>query len=464
MSRDPNGRNTPSEWRGRAEQKLKSQPPESGFQRSPAQTEQLVEELKVQEIEFEMQTDALCASRAEVEASLARYTNLYDFAPVGYFTLEDDSTIRGANLLGARLLGLDRSRLAGRPFSASVAGADRPTFDAWLAGVFAGSSSAGCAVDLIIDGKLGRSVQIEAALSPDRMEARAVVNDITARRALEAQLRQAQKMELVGQLAGGLAHDFNNILAAMMLNLDLLHRQQRLPSEAHTPLHDLDMLAKRASSLTGQLLLFSRRQTMQTEKVEINAALTQLLRMLERTLGEDIRFVRVGSDVELWIDGDVAILEQAVMNVCLNARDAMPNGGTLTLEASAVDFDAVSAAAEPDSRPGSFVCLRITDTGCGMSPDVLGHLFEPFFTTKEVGKGTGLGLASAFGIAHQHGGWLSVESRVGSGSTFRFYLPRSTQSRLAHAARAPAPLSKGTGQTILLVEASLSCCTPAHAR
>jgi signal transduction histidine kinase len=452
MSRDPKRPGAPSEWRGRAEQKLKSQPPESGFQRSPAQTEQLVEELKVQDIELEMQNDALCASRAEVEASLARYTDLYDFAPVGYFTLEDDSTIRGVNLLGARLLGLERSSLTGRRFSASVAGSDRSAFDAWLAGVFAGSSSAGCAVELVIEGQLVRSVQIEAALSPDRMEARALVNDITARRALEEQLRQAQKMELVGQLAGGVAHDFNNILAAMMLNLDLLHRQRQLPSEAQSPLHDLDVLAKRASSLTGQLLLFSRRQTMQTVKVEINAALTQLLQMLERTLGEDIHFVRLGSGAELWVDGDVAILEQAVMNVCLNARDAMPNGGTLTLEASAVDFDSLDAAAEPNARSGSFVCLRITDTGCGMSSDVLEHLFEPFFTTKEVGKGTGLGLASAFGIAHQHGGWLGVESRVGSGSTFRLYLARSTQPMPTHSAHAPGAVSNCTGQTILLVE------------
>ena len=452
MSSDRTQPKPPSEWRGRAEQKLKSQPPDSGPQRSPAQTERLVEELKIHEIELEMQNDALRASRAEVEASLERYTDLYDFAPVGYFTLEADSRIRSVNLPGARLLRLDRARLTGRRFSESVRHDDRSAFDSWLEGVFSGASPIPCVVELEAEGALARSVQLEAALSTDGLEARALVTDITARLALEEQLRQAQKMELVGQLAGGVAHDFNNILAAMMLNLDLLQRQRQLPTEAETPLHDLDVLAKRASSLTGQLLLFSRRQTLQTTRLELNAALTQLLQMLERTLGEDVRLVRVGSNAELWVDGDVAILEQATMNVCLNARDAMPNGGTLTLEVSAVDFDAQSAAAEPNARAGSFVCLRVTDTGCGMSPDVLKRLFEPFFTTKEVGKGTGLGLSSALGIAQQHNGWLSVESRLGFGSTFRLYLPRAAQPKLRLPAKTPAPVAERTGQTILLVE------------
>jgi two-component system, cell cycle sensor histidine kinase and response regulator CckA len=452
MSQDPERPSVPSEWRELAEQKRRSQPPDSGHRRSRVQTERLLEELKVHEIELEMQNDALLASRAEVEVSLERYTDLYDFAPVGYFALAADGGIRGLNLSGARLLGLERARLIGRQFRRYVSLRDRSIFDSWLEGVFAIPPSAACVVALSRDGQRARAVQIEATLSPDGLEARALVTDITARQALEDQLRQAQKMELVGQLAGGVAHDFNNILAAMTLNLDLLRRQRQLPDEARAPLHDLDVLTKRASSLTGQLLLFSRQQTMQTIKVEINAALTHLLKMLERTLGEEICFVRLGDALELWVDSDVAMLEQAIMNVCLNARDAMPNGGTLTLEASAVDFGLEDVPSEPEARPGSFVCLRITDTGCGMGSDVLRHLFEPFFTTKEVGKGTGLGLASAFGIAHQHSGWLGVESGVGQGSTFRFYLPRSARAKPARSAESPAPVARRTRHTILLVE------------
>jgi two-component system cell cycle sensor histidine kinase/response regulator CckA len=350
------------------------------------------------------------------------------------------------------LLGLERARLTGRRFRGYVTFGDRSIFDSWLEGVFAVPPSPACVVTLARDGQHARAVQIEATLSPDGLEARTLVTDITARQVLEARLRQAQKMELVGQLAGGVAHDFNNILAAMLLNLDMLQKQCELPEEARPPLHDLGVLAKRASSLTGQLLLFSRQQTMLTVKVEVNAALTRLLQMLERTLGEDICFVRLGSAAELWVDSDLAMLEQAIMNVCLNARDAMPNGGTLTLEASAVDFDLEHVTREPEARAGAFVCLRITDTGCGMSRDVLKHLFEPFFTTKEIGKGTGLGLASAFGIAHQHKGWLSVESGVGQGSTFRLYLPRSTRVKAAPNSDLPEPVSRRSRHTILLVE------------
>jgi two-component system cell cycle sensor histidine kinase/response regulator CckA len=452
MSQDPERPNVPSEWRELAEEMRKSQPPDSGYRRSWAQTERLVEELKVHEIELEMQNDALRVSRAELEASLERYTDLYDFAPVGYFALGADGNIRGVNLPGARLLGLERSGLVGRRFRSYVSHGDRSTFDSWLEGVFAIPPSPPCVVALAKEGQSARAVQIEATPSPDGLEARALVTDITARQALEDQLRQAQKMELVGQLAGGVAHDFNNILAAMTLNLDLLQRQRQLPDEARPPLHDLAVLTKRASSLTGQLLLFSRQQTMQTVKVEINAALTHLLQMLERTLGEDICFVRLGGTLELWVDSDVAMLEQAIMNVCLNARDAMPNGGTLTLETSAVDFETEDVTSDPQARPGAFVCLRITDTGCGMGREVLRHLFEPFFTTKEVGKGTGLGLASAFGIAHQHGGWLSVESDVGHGATFRLFLPRSASAKPGRRAESPAPVAKGTRNTILLVE------------
>jgi signal transduction histidine kinase/CheY-like chemotaxis protein len=452
MSQDPERTKPPSEWRELAEQKRKSQPPDSGYRRSPVQTERLVEELKVHEIELELQNDALRASRAELEASLERYTDLYDVAPVGYFTLSADGYIRGVNLPGARLLGIERAHLTGQRFRGYVSPGDRSVFDSWLAGVFALPPSQACVVTLEREGQHARAVQIEATLSRDELEARALVTDITARQALEGQLRQAQKMELVGQLAGGVAHDFNNILAAMMLNLDMLQRQPGLPEEARPSLHDLDTLAKRASSLTGQLLLFSRQRTMQTVQVEVNLALTHLLQMLERTLGEDICFVRLGSAAELWVDSDLAMIEQAVMNVCLNARDAMPNGGTLTLEASAVDFDLENVASDPEARPGAYVCVRISDTGCGMSHDVLRHLFEPFFTTKEVGKGTGLGLASAFGIAHQHKGWLSVESRVGHGSTFRLYLPRSARAKPAPDSEAPPPVSKSSRHTILLVE------------
>jgi len=278
------------------------------------------------------------------------------------------------------------------------------------------------------------------------------VTDITTRKTLEEQLRQAQKMEVIGQLAGGVAHDFNNILAAMLLNLEILRMRRQSSTEVDSSLDDVEALAKRAASLTRQLLLFSRRQAMHSEQMEINATLTNLLKMIERLLGEDITYNWAANPRELWVEADAGMLDQAVMNLCLNARDAMPNGGVLTLETSLAEFNIESVRFHPESRVGQFVCIRISDTGCGMNVDVLKHLFEPFFTTKEVGKGTGLGLASVYGIVQQHKGWVNVESIVGRGTSFRVYLPLAKKTETAVVASPQTPSLEGQNKTILLVE------------
>lgn len=276
--------------------------------------------------------------------------------------------------------------------------------------------------------------------------------DITERKKMEAHLFQSQKWEIIGQLAGGVAHEFNNILAATTLNLEILQLQHQLPAEAQPALREMEALTKRASSLTQQLLLFSRRQAMQSVRLEINAALANLRKMLERVLGEPITLVWLPSPLELWVEADPAMLDQAVMNLCLNARDALPEGGTLTLQTSVEEFNAERVKLHPESRLGKFACLRITDNGIGMPTDVLQHLFEPFFTTKEIGTGTGLGLASSQGIVSQHKGWINVESVPGEGTSFRIYLPLSARIN-APAAVVSRPLTlKGQSETILLVE------------
>ena len=452
MSKESPQSGKSAELRHRAEKRVKNHAPESDAQSSPAETQRLLHELQVHQIELEMQNEELRESRAQAETALERYTDLYDFAPVGYFTLSVDGAIREVNLPGARLLGLERARLVGGCFRTFVSKDTQSIFDSWLKEIFATQVKQTCAVVLAKKGQPRVAVEMEAALSSDGLEGRAVVVDITARKALEEQLRQAQKMEVVGQLAGGVAHDFNNILAAMVLRLEILQLQHPMPVEAESSLHDLEKLAKRASSLTRQLLLFSRQQAMHLEPLEINAALTHLLKMLERLLGEDITCLRLPSAGELWIEADAAMLDQLVMNLCINARDAMPTGGSLTLETSLAEFDPESARIHPESRPGTFVCVRISDTGCGMNADVLKHLFEPFFTTKEVGKGTGLGLASAYGIVHQHKGWMNVESVVGQGTSFRVYFPLSSRTEATRPPTAQIVPSKGQDETILLVE------------
>jgi len=452
MSSDLTRSGKSTELRLRAERVLGGQPAAADLTDPGVHNQRLLHELQVHQIELEMQNEELRESRAHMEAALERSIDLYDFAPVGYFTLSSDGTIRELNLPASRLLGLERARLVGGRFRIFVSAPTRSIFDSWLKEVFSSQSKQSCNLELINQGKSTVPVEMEATLSLDGLEARIVASDITLRKSLEDQLRHAQKMEMIGQLAGGVAHDFNNILGAMLLNLEMALMQQSLSPESQSSLHNLEVLAKRAASLTQQLLLFSRRQAMQPVQLEINAALAHLLKMLERLLGEDITCHRISSPQELWVEADAGMLDQAVMNLCLNARDAMPLGGTLGLETSLVEFTADHAQSDPESRPGKFACIHISDTGCGMDAEVLKHAFEPFFTTKEIGKGTGLGLASAYGVMHQHQGWVTVESIVGQGTSFRLFFPLSANADVSHVETPQKSFEKGKNETILVVE------------
>jgi PAS domain S-box-containing protein len=298
----------------------------------------------------------------------------------------------------------------------------------------------------------------EATISPVRDTAGTVVNfvavkrDVTREIQLEAQFRQAQKMEAIGQLAGGVAHDFNNILAVIQLQAGLMKAKEDLSPEQLESASEIEKAAERAANLTRQLLMFSRRQTMQARDLDLNQSINEMTKMLRRTLGEDIRLQFKFAILPLVIHADAGMMDQVLMNLAVNARDAMPKGGQLVIETFAVDFDEVTAAQNPPARPGSFVCLSVGDSGCGIAPEILPRIFEPFFSTKEVGKGTGLGLATVYGIVQQHQGWIIVHSEVGLGTTVRVYLPRLTRMS-APMPRQPALTHSRAGhETILLVE------------
>lgn len=246
--------------------------------------------------------------------------------------------------------------------------------------------------------------------------------DMTEQRKLELQLRQAQKMEAIGQLAGGVAHDFNNILASIMMEADLAAREPDLSANAKTAFNDIRTGVERAANLTRQLLAFSRRQIIQTRTLDLNEIVNSLARMLKRILGDDVRLQLHLHPSPLLTRADAGMLDQVLMNLVVNARDAMPDGGQLLIETSEQSFTLEEAAAIPDLMAGRYACLRVADTGCGMSSEVMAHIFEPFFTTKEPGKGTGLGLATVFGIMKQHGGAITVSSQTGQGTTFRAFL------------------------------------------
>jgi PAS domain S-box-containing protein len=276
--------------------------------------------------------------------------------------------------------------------------------------------------------------------------------DITKQKQLEEQLRQSQKMEAIGQLAGGVAHDFNNILAAMMMQADLACAEEDLPPRSRELICELKRSAERAANLTRQLVAFSRRHVMQPRLLDLNEIVTDLAKMLRRILGEDMRLLLNLRPRPLLTRADAGMLDQVLMNLVVNARDAMPGGGRLLIETSEKNFTKEEAALIPDARPGRYVCLCVNDTGGGIATEHLPHIFEPFFTTKEPGKGTGLGLAMVFGVVKQHGGALQVESDVGRGSTFRVFLPAADVGEApSHSETAKAESRRG-GETILVVE------------
>ncbi len=279
------------------------------------------------------------------------------------------------------------------------------------------------------------------------------IEDITTRLAMEAQLRQSQKMESVGQLAAGVAHDINNILTIIQGHTGLLLNLPSLEGDAVKSLKQISAASERAAGFIRHLLMFSRKQVYRTKILDLNTVLRNLEYMLPRMVGEHIALEIRGASELPRIAADIAMVEHIVMNLVVNARDAMPKGGKLLVQTSVVGVTDDYLQLHPEAHAGRFVCLTVTDTGCGMEPSVLQRIFEPFFTTKEVGKGTGLGLATVYGIVKQHRGWIEVQSEIGAGTTFKVYLPVAGETnQLPLNASSESDNIRGGPETILLVE------------
>jgi PAS domain S-box-containing protein len=287
-----------------------------------------------------------------------------------------------------------------------------------------------------------------------RVEIHGFLLDVTERKRLEAQLRQAQKMDAIGRLAGGVAHDFNNLLGVITGYGELLERDLPPDHPGRRRLREIRRAADSASALTHQLLTFSRQQSLETRVVDLNEIVPGAERMLRRLIGEDIELVATLAPGLGRVRADPGQIEQVILNLAINSRDAMPTGGKLMIETANVDLDERYADSHAGVKPGRYVMLAVSDTGQGMDADTLSHSFEPFFTTKDQGKGTGLGLATVYGIVQQSGGTVNVYSEPGHGTSFKIYLPRvaDEQSRERVAVTPPAAI-QGT-ETILLVEDS----------
>ncbi len=284
-----------------------------------------------------------------------------------------------------------------------------------------------------------------------------ILQDVTERTRLENELRQSQKMEAVGRLAAGVAHDFNNILTVILGNTSLQLRNPRLDEKLSASLQQVVQAAERATALTRQLLAYSRKQIIQRRPLALNETIHQTVAMLRRIIGEHITIDLQLADDLPPVFADPSNVDQVIMNLVLNSRDAMPDGGRVTLTSKRLEIDSVHHARYPEALPGEYVCLTVCDTGHGMDAVTLDRIFEPFFTTKEVGKGTGMGLATVYGVLKQHGGWIEVESTPAVGTTISTYFPLSVDGITeAPPATEPepavVPTAPGTGITILVVE------------
>jgi PAS domain S-box-containing protein len=383
------------------------------------------------------------------------YRRITETAAEGILILSPEGKVTFLNGRMARLLGHVPEEVLGRPVLDFVHADSRATAAAWLRHNRRGYEEHGDVRFRRKDGKALWALVAAAPLLDDAgnfVGTLAMVTDVTARRELEAQLRQAQKMEAVGRLAGGVAHDFNNLLTVIGGACDLL--QHRLPrgGEAWELAREIRESGDRAAALTRQLLAFSRKQVLATEVLDLNETVKRTQKLLQRVLGEDIELATEPEPALGRVNADPGQIEQVIMNLAVNARDAMPQGGKFTLRTANVFLDEDYAVLRPGVRPGRYVLLAVSDDGCGMDEETRSHLFEPFFTTKGPERGTGLGLATVYGIVQQSGGHIDVRSEPGRGTTFEIYLPRSKASLPPEPAGPDAGEVHAGSETILLVE------------
>ncbi len=394
-------------------------------------------------------------AQEQLRQSEERFRTLIEGVRDVIFSLGPDGTIASLNPAFETTLGWPREEWLGKPLEQLVHPDDVPLALELLGGVIR-SEPHGVRL-LRVRTRKGDYRVGEFSATPQFRDGKLVgvfgtARDVTERMSLEQQLRQAQKMEAVGRLAGGVAHDFNNILTAITGYADLLLDDLGAADARREDVAEIRKAADRAAGLTRQLLAFSRQQVMQAKVIDLNSLVSETENMLGRLLGEDVELAtRLASDLAP-VRADPGQIEQVIMNLAVNARDAMPQGGKLTIETANVDLDASYAHEHFPVRPGPYVMLAVGDTGTGMDEATQAHLFEPFFTTKEKGKGTGLGLATVYGIVKQSGGYVWVYTELGHGTTFKIYLPRVMESLAPRSSEARQAPTIGGSETVLIAE------------
>jgi two-component system, cell cycle sensor histidine kinase and response regulator CckA len=396
-------------------------------------------------------------AEAALRSSEMLFHSVWDNSADGMRLMDENGIIVAVNEAFCKLVSLRREELEGKPFTVILAESEQP---GQMLEAYRGRFR-----DRVIEKQIARRLRLHNGAVVTLEDTNSLVElrgqpplllgqtrDLTAQERLEEQLRQSQKMEAIGQLAGGVAHDFNNILTVIHGHASLLLAGGSLTGASARCAQQIGRAAERAAGLTRQLLAFSRRQVMQTRSLDMKEVVGNMTSMLGRILGEDIALQLHYSLHPALVQADAGMIEQVLLNLAINSRDAMPKGGVLAISISTLELDARGLAERSEARAGRFVCLNVTDTGCGIPPQHLRRIFEPFFTTKEVGKGTGLGLATVYGIVKQHQGWIEVESEVGKGTAFKVFLPRNDETPQI-GDRPPAEhVIRGGTETILVVE------------
>ena len=401
-------------------------------------------------------------AEAALQSSETLFHSVWQNSMTGLRLVNENGVIVAVNDAFCRLVGMEAQALEGQPFTV----------------IYAASENREKMLELHRESFLGRTprrrlerqyvlhngntVTLEIIDSFIEIHERPLLmlslfRDVTMQRQLEEQLRQSQKMEAIGQLAGGVAHDFNNILTVIQGHAALL-MAANLPETSGKSAQQIVQASERAAGLTRQLLTFSRRQLIQPKRLDMNRVIGNMTNMLGRLLGEDVALQLNYCQSPPMVEADASMLEQVLLNLVVNARDAMPKGGQLAIRIAVVDVDTTYGGGQSESRAGRFVCLGVTDTGIGIAPENLHRIFEPFFTTKEIGKGTGLGLATVYGIVKQHQGWIEVDSQVNKGTTFRIYFPYiGLEVKVAEKQTTQVNI-QGGNETILLVEDEAPVC------
>jgi two-component system cell cycle sensor histidine kinase/response regulator CckA len=402
------------------------------------------------------QAVALGRGLARLAASEERYRRIVELTREGVVVSDVDGRIVFANARIADLLGTTPSAMAGGALADRAHPEDRAAAEALVVGGRTGPVED----DLRLVGKDARLLRVRATASPLHDDAGALVGvlamlaDVTERQRLEDELRQSQKLEAVGSLAGGIAHDFNNMLTVILGYAEILEAAPTLDAAHRAQIVQIRSASQQAARLTQQLLAFSRKQVLRLEVVDINAVVRDTETLLRRAVREDIE-LRLDLAPDAWrVRADAGQVVQVLLNLAVNARDAMPDGGTLSIRTSNRAIVAGAPDAPPCAAPGEYLALEAADTGTGMDEETRRRIFEPFFTTKAAGKGTGLGLATVYGIVRQCGGYVDVDSAPGKGARFRILLPRTRDAAPAAtpASRPAAPPRPGTGRTVVVLE------------